>query len=110
MKKKTFDPSVCKISFYFHNFNGLLVKSAASTLNLRSVRSNSFHEKIRDNNDDNNENKTKKTFILDSYGTKSSFNDLGRLLSKEDLKYDFKGIVSTKELNFLSPKTKKKSE
>ncbi len=48
--------------------------------------------------------KSKKTFILETFGTKSSFNDLGRLLSKDDLKNEGK-MLSKKELGFNSPKS-----
>lgn len=46
---------------------------------------------------------------MDSYtnnGTKSSFNDLGKLYQKEDIRFEGK-LDSTKELNFKSPKLKK---
>jgi len=78
------------------------VKIRVITATLRPVRSSSFNEK---NNYEEFQEPKKRPSILDTNGTKSSFNDFGKLLSNNDLKCDGFKIHSTKELSFLlSPK------
>lgn len=82
------------------------VKSASQLHEKKAQRSNSFHEKMKENAyeiNDLNDFKAKKLIFIETNATKPSFNDLGQLLAKED------NLPSTKELRFLSPRLTKSS-